>query len=491
VGKTNILYIVLAYVRPLTISAPNSAEPFAIDSYLADIWDQYSAATFIPAPTGAHRYYADVQNQGNVYTPFVPFATFRAQPRSSLIYSVWRLDGPTPEIAKGLVDKATLAANNATGAACIDRNQGDMFYVQDAFAASADWDLHQAAVFLAEAGIPVTEDPAGAEFGHAPAPLICPADGSPVAFYSGWYSLNEYNGPGVFNWAPGAIGFHLDSGSAVDPRGGTNWSANALLKGITVTSGAVGEPYLQGLARPGGLFRNLLEGANVGDAFLRNTQWLKWRIINIGDPLYRPFPVGGKAPFNPPAPLNSFGIAPRSIVGGAQTTGTITLAAAAPPGGTTVNLIAGTGTSPYATVPPSVVVPAGSKTVSFPITTSSVTERLSLYFTANAGSWTRQNTISYYPLLAGIGLSQNSVSGGQTIAGGIFLNASAQPGGTTVNLVSTDPTVATVPATVVVPAGLGRVQFPINTFAVTTTKTTVIQATYSGVTVSATLTANP
>jgi hypothetical protein len=32
-----------------------------------------------------------------------------------------------------------------------------------------------------------------------------------------------------------------------------------------------------------------LEGANVGDAFLRNTLWLKWMIINIGDPLYRPF----------------------------------------------------------------------------------------------------------------------------------------------------------------------------------------------------------
>jgi hypothetical protein len=61
------------------------------------------------------------------------------------------------------------------------------------------------------------------------------------------------------------------------------------VKGITVTAGAVEEPFLQGLPRPDGIFYNLLVGANVGDAFLRNTLWLKWMIINIGDPLYRPF----------------------------------------------------------------------------------------------------------------------------------------------------------------------------------------------------------
>jgi len=61
-----------------------------------------------------------------------------------------------------------------------------------------------------------------------------------------------------------------------------------------VTSGAVGEPYLEGLPRPAGVYRNLLEGANVGDAFLRNTRWIKWMIVNIGDPLYRPFPAGGR-----------------------------------------------------------------------------------------------------------------------------------------------------------------------------------------------------
>ena len=59
-------------------------------------------------------------------------------------------------------------------------------------------------------------------------------------------------------------------------------------KGITVTAGAITEPHLLGMPHPDGIFRDLLAGSNVGDAFLRNTLWLNWMILQIGDPLYRP-----------------------------------------------------------------------------------------------------------------------------------------------------------------------------------------------------------
>jgi uncharacterized protein (TIGR03790 family) len=235
-GKTQILYIVLAYIRPFAVNLPRGRGYYAMDSYISDIWDQYSTVDFNPGPTAAHRYYADMQNQGNVYAPFQSLAEFRAQPRSQLLYSTWRLDGSTPAIAMGIVDKATLAMNRASGAACIDRNRGDIGGILDASYGAGDWDLHKAAVFLGQAGLYVVEDSNYDEFGSGLAPATCPADGSPVAFYSGWYSLNHYNGSGVFNWAPGAIGFHLDSASMLDPRGGANWSANALVNGITVTS---------------------------------------------------------------------------------------------------------------------------------------------------------------------------------------------------------------------------------------------------------------
>lgn len=111
-----------------------------------------------------------------------------------------------------------------------------------------------------------------------------------AALYAGWYSLNNYNN--AFTWNTGAIGIHLDSLSAWSPRSGTNWVANAIEKGITVTTGAVQEPTLAALVHPSGTFRDLFQGANVGDAFFRNTAFLKWEILYIGDPLYRPFPNG-------------------------------------------------------------------------------------------------------------------------------------------------------------------------------------------------------
>src|SRR5207248_9433164 len=127
---------------------------YALDSFLADPWNQYTSQVFYPIPTSPHRYYVDIQSQGGVYTPFQDLATYRTQPKSSLIYSVWRLDGTTKDIAKSLVDKAIAAQGNLTGQACFDRrfsddvlfNSGDWGYV------AGDWDLHRAAEFAALAG---------------------------------------------------------------------------------------------------------------------------------------------------------------------------------------------------------------------------------------------------------------------------------------------------------------------------------------------------
>ena len=111
-GAGNILYIVLSYMRPFVVDPGSGLHYYALDSYLADIWDQYATQAFNPVPNGPHRYFADNQSQGESYIPFQSLATYRADARNALIYSVWRLDGPTPAIAKGLVDKA-LAAETA------------------------------------------------------------------------------------------------------------------------------------------------------------------------------------------------------------------------------------------------------------------------------------------------------------------------------------------------------------------------------------------
>ena len=66
--------------------------------------------------------------------------------------------------------------------------------------------------------------------------------------------------------------------------------------------------------------------------------------------------------------LVSLYVDPPGVVGGSPTKGTLTLSWAAPPGGAVVSL---SSDSPLASVPASVTVPAGAKTVSFAVTTRS------------------------------------------------------------------------------------------------------------------------
>ncbi len=279
IGREQILYIVFSFQTPYKLSSVPSGHGVSVDQNVADIWDELGSASPATNP-----YYVGAASRAGLYAPFLSLADYRGLPGAKMIYSVWRLDAATSQLAMGLVDKAIQAEREGLkGQACIDRRFGkDMNAIEDSRYGAGDWDLHQAAEFLRRAGVPVTEDTQDAEFGTAPAPLLC--DGA--SFYAGWYSLKHYND--AFSWNPGAIGVHLDSASAADPRGGANWAANAIKKGITVTSGALDEPTLDGLPHVDGLVHDLLAGANVGDAFLRNIAWLKWMIVNIGDPLYRP-----------------------------------------------------------------------------------------------------------------------------------------------------------------------------------------------------------
>jgi uncharacterized protein (TIGR03790 family) len=288
-GVDKILYIVFTYGTPYRFNpVPQPEWGRSIDQYVADLWDESGGDM-----RTRNSYFSPGQAKAARYQRFQTLAEYRLQPGAKRIYSVWRLDAPTPKLAGELVDKAMQAEKTGVkGQACFDRVHGDITQLPEAGQGVAEWQLHRAADAARQAGFPVLEDENSAEFGTAPAPLRC----ENAILYCGWYSLNHYND--AFSWAPGAIGWHLDSASAMS-RVGPNWSAQALAKGITITSGAVSEPYLDALVRADGVVLDLFQGANVGDAFLRNTAYLKWMIINLGDPLYTPFP-NGRAPFNAP-----------------------------------------------------------------------------------------------------------------------------------------------------------------------------------------------
>jgi uncharacterized protein (TIGR03790 family) len=278
-GRDAILYIVLSYRTPYLLVQVPIGSGKALDSFVADVWDEAGTASPERNP-----YFAQSDARAGFYPAFLPLASYRREAGAKEIYSVWRLDGPSAAAAMGLVDRAIEAERSGlAGQVCIDRRAGEtMSTIPNTGYGVGEWELHGAAELLRAAGLRVVEDGHEEEFGTPPAPTRC----DDAVFYAGWYSLNHYND--AFTWAPGAIGIHLDSESAEDPRGGPNWAANALKRGITVTSGAVAEPYLPGLPHPDGIVHDLLAGASVGDALLRNTAVLKWMIINIGDPLYQP-----------------------------------------------------------------------------------------------------------------------------------------------------------------------------------------------------------
>lgn len=484
IGKERILYIVFAYQTPyriLNVPVEAGREIRAVDSFIADVWNDKVAGI---SDITSHSYFADAQSQGNVYAPFVSLADYRNQPNAALLYSVWRLDAATIDLAKGLVDKAQQSeANGLQGQGCFDRRYGAAATLNDWLYGAGDWDLVRAADFAKRVGFNVTEDEQDAEFGTAPAPLRC----ENVALYAGWYSYNNYND--AFSWATGAIGFHLDSGSALDPRGGANWSANALQRGITITSGAVNEPYLEGLPHADGVFRNLFAGANVGDAFLRNTAFLQWMVINIGDPLYRPFP-NGRPPFNTPTiAQNSFALETTFVVGGKSTNATIRLAAPAPANGIEIKLA--NARPVIANVPESVRVSAGASQITFPISTNVVTNYQPALITATINNESVANTLTAAPLLAAIAFAPSVVASDTAKTGTIFLNDFAPNEGAMIALTSDNPAVVTVPSNVSISAGQARATFTLNANLVTVNTPVTITASHNGATQTTTLMVEP
>jgi uncharacterized protein (TIGR03790 family) len=197
---------------------------------------------------------------------------------------VSRLDGPDEMIVLGLIDKA-LAAEPAglKGVAYFDCR----YAKPDAASAFGKYDLsiHAAAEWVRrKTTMKVVEDNKPELF----APGSCPD----AALYCGWYSLRKY--VDAFDFAPGAVGFHIASFEASDLRGATSleWCPAMLRDGITATLGPVDEPYLSAFPLPEEFFAELIAGRCLAEAYFRTNPFNSWQMLLIGDPLYRPFEAG-------------------------------------------------------------------------------------------------------------------------------------------------------------------------------------------------------
>jgi hypothetical protein len=180
---------------------------------------------------------------------------------------------------------------------------------------------------------------------------------------------------------------------------------------------------------------------------------------------------------------------PTKFEGGTSSTGTVSLGTVAPAGGTSVTLASSAPS--LVTVPSSVLVPAGSVSATFPITSVATSTETTVTVTGTFPGPTTASvtlTILVSPTVASVTVSPTSVVAGTSATGTVTLTGAAPSGGATVALTSSNTSIATVPASVVVPAGATSATFAVTTVVSSLTSTVALSAAYHDSTQSAQLT---
>ncbi|MFN7937697.1 MAG: TIGR03790 family protein [Bryobacteraceae bacterium] len=264
-----ILYIVTTFGVPSHLqSFPNvPGEGWSVDSCIAGLeapnqqWRMVNPYRAALSQTPAH--FENWQN-----------------PAGWPMYLVTRLDGPTPVIAAGLVDKAmqaeqTLRSTDGAGyydfrhVACCDAYyQGDLTFL-NAYNLSAKRGFRS-----------VLNDQSQTKG------MI---KGAPDTLWAwGWYSGPAVND--VYQFVNGAVGAQLTSYTAEGiriPRPGA-WVELWLRRGITATWGATTEPTLSGYAMGDNLLSRFWSGYNFAESAYLASPFLFHTMVFLGDPLYAP-----------------------------------------------------------------------------------------------------------------------------------------------------------------------------------------------------------
>lgn len=195
---------------------------------------------------------------------------------------VARLDGPSPELVRRRL-RETLAAEarGLRGVAYFDARWPESADGGGSYR-GFDRRIHRAAAGMRRRGWPVVLEATEALFGPGEAPN--------AALYCGWYRLARY--ADAFDWVPGAVGYHVASGECKTLRSGgrTPWCPGMLADGAAAVIGPVGEPYLSAFPPPELFFRKLATAnRTLAEAYWESLPHLSWKMVLVGDPLYRPF----------------------------------------------------------------------------------------------------------------------------------------------------------------------------------------------------------
>ncbi len=280
VVSTSIRYLVVCYGVPVRISEDSTLQEAVPKDY----------------PAGFRFNRASVDSE-LVWLPLINLPAQLTGPWVNWVYGVTnqtglnptngillvsRLDGPTPAIACGLVDKALQAERDGLwGRAYCDArglDQTNSYYYGDQM-------MEQSALVCQHLGFETALDTNAATFSPA-YPM------SNIAIYCGWYDENvsgPFTLPNV-EFMPGAIAYHLHSYSAGNLRNpNKNWVGPLLAKGVTCTMGCVNEPYLMLTPDILNFLRGLAHGWTFAEAGWASQPVLSWQTTLLGDPLYTPF----------------------------------------------------------------------------------------------------------------------------------------------------------------------------------------------------------
>lgn len=281
IAGASIRYLVLCYGVPTKVeSDPNIVEPEAARLQPELRRNEASVDSELACLPSVQLKFIWTGPRVNVH--YATTNASRMHPTNGILM-VTRLDGPTPEIARGLVDKALLAERDGLwGRAYIDAGWG----FGDENYQMGDKGLLGAASLARRLGFETTIDTNKSTF---PEGLPLPQ----VAFYAGWYA-GQANGPfawGAVEFMPGAFAYHLHSFSAANLRSrNANWVGPLLALGATATMGSVYEPYLAATPDMNVFFwRFTYFGFTFGEAAWACQNSVSWQNLAVGDPLYRPF----------------------------------------------------------------------------------------------------------------------------------------------------------------------------------------------------------
>ena len=220
----------------------------------------------------------DYSRAGPLPNPWYNSQGFTQIDKNKIYLLATRLDGPTPQIVRNMIEGALEVEKYGLRGGCyIDKfgpfKMGDIW-------------MEEAYQRLKRLGMEMYTNPIVDTTWSEDYPMEHPA------IYLGWYAP-EVNGPFLrddLQFAPGAIAYHLHSFSAMELRTDKKfWVGPLLAKGAAATMGCVDEPYLHHTPDLAIFASRLGMGYSFGEAAYMSLRSLSWQITVIGDPLYTPF----------------------------------------------------------------------------------------------------------------------------------------------------------------------------------------------------------